>query len=150
MSVFWIIILAALGGLFLGLYLDWRVKNKDKSFDKWIMHRTGSTALGMEGNVPEAKAFRYRMARQKVIPLKGQDRSKGYQLFASNNDGFELWFGWDNHWNYHINQYEVRALFWWILWEWYAKARWFGIRRPVYYWALRRHINRNRKKAGML
>jgi hypothetical protein len=69
----------------------------------------------------------------------------GYQVWTSNNDGFELWMGWDKQWDHHLNQDEVRALFWWILFEWFGRARWFGLRRPIYYWALKRHVAQFKK-----
>lgn len=102
-----------------------------------VMRLTG-TEFGGSYGPPEAKTFRYRIGHGKVFPLK--NREPGYQLFASNNDGFELWMGWDTQWDYYLRQEEVRALFWWILIEWFAKARWFGLRRPIYYWALKRHV----------
>ena len=113
-----------------------------------VMRLTGTNKFGdAQYTPPEPKNFRYRIANNKVIvpddldtPPRGE-----YQVFASNNDGFELWMGWGNQWKYHLNQSEVRALFWWILWEWYGRSRWFGLRRPIYYWALRRHVAQFRK-----
>lgn len=107
--------------------------------DKLVMRFAGMNRFGTEGGVPEAKSFKYWVGDRNVIHAKdpgGDD----YQVFASNNDGFELWMGWGSHWKYHLNENEVRSLFWWILWEWYGRARWFGLRRPLYYWALKRHV----------
>ena len=107
--------------------------------NKAVMRLTGTDSWndGQYGP-PEAKAFRYRVGNNKVIPLK--TREPGYQVWASNNDGFELWMGWAKHWDHHLNQDEVRTLFWYILIEWFMKARWFGLRRPLYYWALKRYV----------
>lgn len=107
--------------------------------NKLIMRLTGQDHWG-DGQYgpPEANTFRYRVGNNKVIPRKDEDSD--YQVFASNNDGFELWMGWNNSWYYHLNQSEVWALFKWIAIEWYLKARWLGLRRPLYYWALHRHV----------
>lgn len=93
---------------------------------------------------PEPKPLRYVMRGRKLQRVESS--AAEYQIITPNNDGFELWFGWNSRWNHHISEREVRALFWWLLWDWYAKARWFGLRRPVYYWALRRHLNLWRKR----
>lgn len=107
--------------------------------NKVVMRLTGTDSWndGQYGP-PEPKPFRYRVGRTKVIPRKDED--PGYQVFASNNDGFELWVGWDNQWDAHFNQAEVRALLRYLIFEWFMKARWFGLRRPLYYWALKRHV----------
>ena len=60
-------------------------------------------------------------------------------VLANNNDGFELWFGTRDRWSHHMSSGEVRTLTRYLLWDWYVKARWLGLRRPIYYWALHRH-----------
>lgn len=107
--------------------------------NKVVMRFAGDDRYG-DGQAcpPEAKPFRYRIGHGKVYPLK--DKSSGYQIWRGDNDGFELWMGWDRHWDHHLRQEEVRALFWYLLFEWFMKARWFGLRRPIYYWALKRHV----------
>ena len=72
---------------------------------------------------PFSKTFRY--------PWGDTER-----LFASNNDGMELWFGYPKEWTWHISESEVRLLTRYLLVEWYLKARWLGLRRPIYYFAL--------------
>lgn len=61
-------------------------------------------------------------------------------VVANNNHGYELWFGTPTTWHHHIDSREARALFWWLLFRWFAQARWFGIRRPLYYWALHHRV----------
>jgi hypothetical protein len=118
-----------------------------KKFDlnKLVMRLTGSDSFG-DGQYgpPEATAFRYQLSGSKGITEVTSD-ADGYQVFASNNDGFELWMGWHNQWDNHLRAEEVRALFWWILFEWFGRARWFGLRRPIYYWALHRHVSQFRR-----
>jgi len=95
---------------------------------KAVMAATGNWSGSWKGGPPEAPTLR-------TTGGHGAEH-----VIASNNDGFEVWFGYPNKWNHHIDQREARQLFWWLLWEWFAKARWFGLRRPIYYWALRRHV----------
>lgn len=64
------------------------------------------------------------------------------QVIASSNDGHEVWFGYPDQWRHHLQAPDVRRLFWWLLFRWYGQARWFGLRRPIYYWRLRRHLRR--------
>jgi len=56
-----------------------------------------------------------------------------------------LWVGWPDRWKHYVRDDEVRALFWWLLIRWYGQARWFGLRRPVYYWALRSYLSARRE-----
>jgi len=74
--------------------------------------------------------------------------SRDAYVIASNNDGFELWFGTPQNWYHHMNQREVRLLTKYLLWDWYVKARWLGLRRPIYYWALHKHLQQWRRKSG--
>ena len=68
-------------------------------------------------------------------------------VLASNNDGFELWLGTPHKWYHHMGEREVRLLTRYLLWDWYVKARWLGLRRPLYYWALHRHLAKWRRNA---
>lgn len=70
------------------------------------------------------------------------------EVISANNDGYELWFGYRDRWLHHMRQEDVRLLTWYLLWEWHAKARWFGLRRPLYYWALSRHLSRHLPQTG--
>lgn len=107
------------------------------------MKVAGTGYAGNDSNPPEANSFLYNVEGRKLTKVEpGQHRE--YQVFAANNDGTELWLGYGDRWKYWLSGVEVRALFWWLLWEWYAKARWFGLRRPIYYWALRRSLRKYR------
>ena len=60
-----------------------------------------------------------------------------YTATTYNNDGSELWLaytGWK--WMAHYRAAEARQLAWFILWDWWAKATWFGLKRRLWYWAL--------------
>ena len=100
----------------------------DKTYQR-IMRITGRTYCGNDACVPEAKTVRY-------VSSEGCER-----VIASNNDGYELWLGSPTKWDCYLSQGEVRLLLRWIVIDWYAKARWFGIRRPIYYWALSKHVD---------
>ena len=93
-----------------------------------IMSASGNHSLSHRGSVPQAPTMRTEVERDLT------------HIVASNNDGFEVWFGYPNKWNHHIDQREASRLFWWLLFRWYGQARWFGIRRPLYYWALRGYL----------
>jgi hypothetical protein len=67
------------------------------------------------------------------------------RVFAALNDGTELWFGYSDHWEWHIGGSEVRRLTRFLIWDWWIKARWLGLRRPIYYKALHSSVNRRRR-----
>ena len=111
-----------------------------------IMEFVGQDRFGDgEAMPPEARALRYVVERKSIRRVEQREVAE-HQVIASNNDGFELWLGWNSRWDTHLREPEVRALFWWLLWEWFGRARWFGLRRPLYYWALRRHLDRFKKR----
>lgn len=64
-------------------------------------------------------------------------------LAATSNDGFELWIGTESEWRWSCGSEEARKLAWFILWDWWARGTWFGLRRAVWYWLLSRRIARN-------
>lgn len=41
---------------------------------------------------------------------------------------------------FQIRRGEAMQLAWFILWEWWAKARWFGLKDRLWYWALSRRL----------
>lgn len=118
------------------------MKRRDDFYNRVITY-TGIDFGGGARRPPEAKTFRYVVDNDGLHPVT--NTADEYQVFASNNDGMELWLGYRDQWKYHMSTPEVKALFWWILWEWYVKARWFGLRRPIYYWALRKSIRKSKK-----
>ena len=62
-----------------------------------------------------------------------------------NNDGFELWLGTKSEWYTFYSQKEARKLAWFILWRWWAVGTWFGLKRCIWYWALRSIVHRPSK-----
>lgn len=60
------------------------------------------------------------------------------EIAVWNNDGSELWLGMNHEWHTHMPRKQARRLAVHILW---CDVRLlFGLRRKVWYWALRRHI----------
>lgn len=55
---------------------------------------------------------------------------------TDNNDGFELWIGYSHKWLFFTRAEHARKLAWFILWQWWAKGTWFGLKRKLWYWAL--------------
>ena len=100
-----------------------------------IMNLTGSEVFaGSPGDPPQARTLYYADGVE-----VGRDNPGAY-VIASNNDGFELWIGTRHMWYTHLRSDEVWLLTKWLMWDWYVKARWLGLRRPIYYWALRCYL----------
>ena len=59
-----------------------------------------------------------------------------------NNDGFELWLGRPDKWYVFYSAKQARKLAWFILWEWWAKSTWFGLKRNLWYWGLSQRCRR--------
>jgi len=62
------------------------------------------------------------------------------QIAVWNNDGFELWLGMKDQWHTHMPRSQARQLALFILWS--DVRIWFGLRRTVWYWALRRRVRK--------
>lgn len=66
------------------------------------------------------------------------------RVIKTGNDGFELWIGSPDQWYWHCKFDEARRLAWFILWNWWAKATWFGLRRWAWYKLLNRRCRRTK------
>ena len=89
-----------------------------------VMNAVGSN----DGLPPEANTLRF------------TDREGCEKVVASNNDGFEVWLGSPDRWAAHYRAEDIAKITRWLIVEWYIKARWLGLRRPIYYWALHRYV----------
>lgn len=71
----------------------------------------------------------------------GAPDDDGAPMYVANtsNDGFDLYIGYRNKWLFSCNAGDARRLAWWIIWDWWIVATWCGMRRRLYFWALRRH-----------
>lgn len=58
------------------------------------------------------------------------------------NDGHDLWlcYNHDGKWLAHYRAPDARRLAWFILWDWWAIGTWFGVKRKIWYWALREQV----------
>jgi hypothetical protein len=98
------------------------------------------TEYGGTHSPPEARTLYYWNGRE--VP-RGTDEA---YVIAANNDGTELWIGTPHQWYHHMGSPDVRLLLRWLIVDWYIKARWLGLRRPIYYWALHRELARWRRQ----
>lgn len=58
------------------------------------------------------------------------------------NDGFEFWIGTRSEWAWHCKAREARRMAWFILWTWWTRGTWFGLRSWLWYRLLARRIKR--------
>lgn len=58
------------------------------------------------------------------------------EIATTNNDGFELWLGWRSEWHVFYKAKDARRLAWFILWTWWVKGTWCGLKRWLWYRAL--------------
>ena len=66
---------------------------------------------------------------------------------SARNDGFDLFIGYRDRWLFHCEARHMRRLAWWVLWEWWAKGTWCGLKRRIYYAALTRALTPFREVA---
>ena len=71
----------------------------------------------------------------------GDDGRPSQVATTYNNDGFELWLGTRHKWHVFYDAAEARKLAWFILWTWWAKSTWFGLKRKLWYWGLSTHLD---------
>jgi hypothetical protein len=66
------------------------------------------------------------------------DDKKPIYVAHTSNDGHEIWIAYNNggKWLVYFDQKTARDLAWFILWNWWGKSTWFGLRRKLWYWAL--------------
>lgn len=69
---------------------------------------------------------------------KGRDPASRPMYVASTwvNDGFEIGIGYPSEWHAMYRDKDARKLAWFILWDWWAVATWFGLKRKIWYSAL--------------
>ena len=69
------------------------------------------------------------------------DERPMYVATTRNNDGYELWIAYNEGggWLGHFRVNEARQLARIILWDWWIVSTWCGLKRKIWYWALRNH-----------
>jgi hypothetical protein len=61
------------------------------------------------------------------------------------NDGHDLWLGTPNQWYVFYEAKYARRLAWFILWEWWAKGTWFGLKSKLWFWALHIKVEEHKR-----
>ena len=74
----------------------------------------------------------------------GEPNDDGRSLYVARtgNDGFELWVGYRDQWLFHCWKQDAFRLAWWILWDWWVRATWCGLRRWLWFRALHQVVKR--------
>lgn len=49
------------------------------------------------------------------------------------DDGATIWLGYRRKWMLSFGSRDARRLAWMILWTWWAKGTWFGLKRRIWY-----------------
>lgn len=71
------------------------------------------------------------------------DTNKPFYVARTSNDGFELWLAYNepgHGWLAHYPSKAARQLAWFVLWHWWGKSTWFGLKRKLWYWALHERL----------
>jgi hypothetical protein len=124
-----------------------------------VMAAVGTWWFSEPDGVPSARTLRYGTVYERGVKSKPKrfatfgdapepqpDQEIDVRIITSNNDGFELWFGTPHEWHFHMRSEDVRLLFRYLVWEWFVRSRWFGMRRWIYYRALHSYVSRFRGK----
>ncbi len=105
--------------------------------DRWIHHNLGDD-WGGSPSPPGTKA-----------KLEFGEIDNGRSMFVAttcNNDGADLWIGYRHKWLFHCWREDALKLAWFILWTWWAKGTWFGLKRRIWYWSLGRIVREYKPK----
>lgn len=57
-------------------------------------------------------------------------------IIATTNDGYDLFIGYPDEWLFNCSAKSARKIAKFIIWDWWIKSTWFGLRRYIWYWAL--------------
>jgi len=70
------------------------------------------------------------------------DGGKPMNVAVTNEFGSSLWIAYNHsgEWRFHTDARYAFRLAWWILWHWWVKATWCGIKTRLYFWALRKEL----------
>lgn len=84
-----------------------------------------------------------RLAVRKFVSYEEMtdDRRKHLiHVFAALDDGGSIGIGRPDEWNIIMDTKVALHLAWFVLWTWWAKGTWFGLKRAIWYSTLRRII----------
>lgn len=74
-----------------------------------------------------------------------QDTKKPMLVASVSNDAFELYIGYPSQWQMSMKAKDARRLARFIIWAWWIKGEWFGLRRALWYSALNYKIKKMNK-----
>jgi len=63
-----------------------------------------------------------------------------WHISTSSNDGFWLSIGYGGETKVDFWDNDARRVAWFILWKWWAKSTWFGLKRALWYRLLHRRV----------
>jgi hypothetical protein len=100
----------------------------------------------------------YRLTRDHTAGLSGvpgnwlslemgppNDDGSPLHYARTGDDAFVLWIGYRDRWWGSLPRKEARRLAWFVLWRWWARGEWFGLRRWLFYRALAREVARHQR-----
>ena len=64
-----------------------------------------------------------------------------YRAYSVRDDGFSIFMGYSREWHWSMHRSEARRVAWFILWRWFVVGEWCGLRRWLYYRALRSYVD---------
>jgi hypothetical protein len=76
-----------------------------------------------------------------AVPLNHETFKRGERVAMFLNDSFDIGVGTSDEWIYIFRRNEFHAMALWYLRCWTLKE-WFGLRRKLWYWLLRRRVQR--------
>ena len=63
-------------------------------------------------------------------------------VFSTLNDGFEIGIGYPHEWFCILRKDVALRGAWFIIWTWWIRGTWCGLRTAIWYWLLDRRVNR--------
>lgn len=107
-------------------------RTRDFSIENWLSHLLSDQWCGNDTIPGSTKEMRF-------------TDGSWPDIVNIHNDGCELWIGTMDEWHTHMNRTDARRMAWFILWEWWAKGEWFGLKRAAWYRLLHRRVARWQK-----
>lgn len=75
-----------------------------------------------------------------------EDDGKPMYTAYTLNDGYELWIAYSHggKWLVHFRFEDALQLARFIIWDWWVKETWCGLKRKIWYWALGEQVKNDR------
>lgn len=103
-------------------------RKRRRTIDRWLVDTLGDNYCGTKA--PPGQQVKLKR------PLSG--------VFVADyhEDGGTLWIGYSHEWLVHMGIGDSLRLARFILWDFWARATWFGLKRRIWFWALTRDLDR--------